>query len=95
MTIVYILEGGDKMSVSNKIKSLMSIKEIRSIELAGFLGMSPQSLRHKFNRGSFSAEDLIKIADILGVTLNFEIDGKQRIVLDINDVREHTENQDN
>lgn len=57
--------------------------------------MSPQSLRNKFNRGSFSAEDLIKIADILGVTLNFEIDGKQRIVLDINDVREHTENQDN
>ena len=95
MTMVYILEGGDKMSVSNKIKSLMSIKEIRSIELAGFLGMSPQSLRNKFNRGSFSAEDLIKIADILGVTLNFEIDGKQRIVLDINDVREHTENQDN
>ena len=48
------------MSVSNKIKSLMSIKEIRSIELAGFLGMSPQSLRNKFNRGSFSAEDLMK-----------------------------------
>ena len=39
--------------------------------------------------------DNLKIADILGVTLNFEIDGKQRIVLDINDVREHTENQDN
>lgn len=76
------------MSVSNKIKSIMSIKEVKSVELAEMLEMSPQSLRNKFNRGSFSAEDLIKISDFLGVTLMFEIDDKQKIVLDINDIRE-------
>lgn len=76
------------MSVSNKIKSIMSIREMKSVELAELLKMSPQSLRNKFNRGSFSAEDLIKISDFLGVTLNFEIDDKQKIVLDMSDIRE-------
>lgn len=66
----------------------MSIREMKSVELAELLKMSPQSLRNKFNRGSFSAEDLIKISDFLGVTLNFEIDDKQKIVLDMSDIRE-------
>ena len=81
-------KGSERMSVSNKIKSIMSIREMKSVELAELLGMSPQSLRNKFNRGSFSAEDLIKISDFLGVTLNFEIDDKQKIVLDMSDIRE-------
>ena len=57
-----------------------------SIELASYYGISPQSMRNKFNRGSFSAEDLIKISDFLGATLSIEIDS-QKITLDKNDIR--------
>lgn len=76
------------MAVTEKIKSLMAIKGKKNVELANYLNIGAQSLSNKFNRGSFSAEDLIKISDFLGVTLNFEIDDKQKIVLDMSDIRE-------
>lgn len=79
------------MAVTEKIKSLMAIKGKKNVELANYLNIGAQSLSNKFNRGSFSAEDLIKISDFLGVTLNFEIDDKQKIVLDMSDIREQKE----
>ena len=63
-------------------------KEKKNVELAAYLGISPQSLQNKFNRGSFSAEDLIKVSDFLECTLAFEIDGTQKIILDKSDIRE-------
>ena len=53
------------MAVSEKINALLQIRGVKKYELAEFLEMSPQSLRNKFNRGSFSAEDLIKISGFL------------------------------
>ena len=79
------------MAVTEKLKSLMAIKGKKNVELANYLNIGTQSLSNKFNRGSFSAEDLIKISDFLGVTLNFEIDEKQKIILDMNDIREGKE----
>jgi transcriptional regulator with XRE-family HTH domain len=75
------------MPLTDKIKALISIKGKKNIDLAEYLHMSPQSFQNKLSRGSFSAEDLIKIADFLGCSLEFNIDDKQKIVLDINDVR--------
>lgn len=75
------------MSVTNKIKTLLSIKGKKNIELAAYLGISPQSMQNKLSRGSFSAEDLIKISDFLGCPLCFEIDHSQKIVLDNSDIR--------
>lgn len=75
------------MAVTDKIKALLSLKGKKNIELAAHLGISPQSMQNKFNRGSFSAEDLIKVADFLECTLAFEIDN-QKIVLDKDDIRE-------
>lgn len=75
------------MAVTDKIKALLSLKGKKNIELAAHLGISPQSMQNKFNRGSFSAEDLIKVADFLDCTLAFEIDN-QKIVLDKDDIRE-------
>ena len=49
--------------------------------------MSPQSFQNKLSRGSFSAEDLIKIANFLNCSLEFNIDDKQKIILDMDDVR--------
>ncbi len=74
------------MAVSEKIKAALSLKGKKSIELASYYGISPQSMRNKFNRGSFSAEDLIKISDFLDATLCLDVDG-QKITLDTNDLR--------
>lgn len=76
------------MAVTDKIKALLSIRGKKNIELAAHLGMSPQSMQNKFNRGSFSAEDLIKIADFLDCTLAFELGNEQKIILDKGDIRE-------
>lgn len=74
------------MPVTDKIKALLSIKGKKNIELAQYLGITPQSLQNKLARGSFSAEDLIRIADFLGCTLEYNIDDKQKIILDMNDL---------
>ena len=76
------------MTVTEKITALLSIKGKKNVELAAYLGISPQSLQNKFNRGSFSAEDLIKVSDFLECTLAFEINDTQKIILDRSDIRE-------
>jgi len=75
------------MAVTEKVKALLSIKGKKNIELAEHLGMSPQSLQNKLNRSSFSAEDLIKIADFTGATLAFEVNDNQKIVFENTDIR--------
>ena len=74
--------------VTDKVKALLSIRGKKNIELAKYLGISPQSMQNKLNRGSFSAEDLIKISDFLDCTLAFEVGGQQKIILDTSDIRE-------
>lgn len=75
------------MAVTDKIKALLSIKGKKNIELAAHLGISPQSMQNKFNRSSFSAEDLIKISEFLDCPLAFDVDGSQKIILTKSDIR--------
>lgn len=75
------------MSVSDKIKALLAIKGKRNIDLADYLKITPQSMQNKFARSSFSAEDLIRIADYLDCTLEFEVNDSQKIILDSSDIR--------
>lgn len=75
------------MAVTDKLKALLSIKGKKNIELATYLGISPQSMQNKLARGSFSAEDLIKIADFLDCTLAFNVNDNQKIILDTADLR--------
>lgn len=76
------------MSVSEKIKALIKLKGKKNYELAEYLGMtSAQALHNKFNRDSFSASDLIKIAEFLNCDLNFSIDDKQKISLTSSDLK--------
>lgn len=75
------------MAVSEKIKALLQLKGKKKNELAAYLGMNSQSLSNKFNRDSFSAEDLIKISNFLECSLIFEIDDKQKITLDMSDIK--------
>ncbi len=76
------------MGISDKIKALLKIKGKKMTDLADYLGIGRQSLSNKFSRGSFSAEDLIKISDFVGCTLVFEIGDVQKIILDKSDIRE-------
>ena len=75
------------MAVTEKIRALLSIKGKKNIELAEYLGMTPQSLQNKLSRGSFSAEDLIKIADFAGASLAFEVNDHQKILFESTDAR--------
>lgn len=76
------------MAVSEKIKALLRMRGKKNKELAEYLGMNSQSLSNKFTRNSFSAEDLIKISSFLDCSLAFEIDEKQKIILDTSDLRQ-------
>lgn len=74
-------------TITAKIKALLAMSNKKNVELARYLGVLPQSLQNKFNRGSFSAEDLIRIADFCGAELVLLL-GDDRIVLDKSCIRE-------
>ena len=81
------------MSISNKIKALMKMCGKKNKELGDYLGLSSaQALTNKFNRGSFSAEDLIRIAEFTGCELAFIVSRSQRITLEASDIRKKFEN---
>ena len=74
------------MAISNKIKALLNFREKTSAELAEFLGINAQSLRNKYNRNSFSADDLIKAAAFCDAELMFVVDGTQPVKLSMKDL---------
>lgn len=72
-------------SVANKVKGLIKAKGLKGYEVAEMLGITHQAFRNKLNRDSFFAEDLIKIANFLGLELAFMGEG-QKTVLDMSDI---------
>lgn len=79
------------MAISGKVKALLNIKGKDHAGLAKHLGISAQALSNKFYRDSFSAADLIKIADYIGCPLAFVVDDEQKIVLDKGDLERDKE----
>lgn len=75
------------MAIASKIKALIALKGKDQAGLAAHLGISSQALYNKFYRDSFSAEDLIKIADYLGCPLAFVSDDGVQIILDKSDLK--------
>ena len=73
--------------VSDKIKGLLRMRGKKYKELACLFGISEQAMRNKFARGSFSADELIMIADFVGCQLAFEMDDTQKIFLTTSDLR--------
>ena len=73
--------------VSDKIKMLLKMRGKQNKELAHVFGISEQAMRNKFARGSFSADELIKVADYLNCQLVFEADSQQKIYLTPDDLR--------
>jgi len=79
------------VAMSDKIKSLLKLKRGSYEGLASHMGIPRQSLHNKLSRNRFYAADLIKIADYLGIELAFVIDERQRVVLDMDDIKEKAE----
>lgn len=67
--------------ITARIKGLLTSKGKRYSELAAYMGLRPQSLYNKMDRGSYSADDLIKIASFLGVELAFINVGTPAVVV--------------
>lgn len=63
------------------IKAAAQLAGLSRADLAQALGLStPQALSNKYNRGSFTAQDLTRIAQACGVRLAF-VDDAGRAVL--------------
>jgi len=74
------------MSIENKIKFLMRDAGKSRSDIAEALKISEAAVSNKFYRDSFSAEDLIKIAECLGFELALVNDNK-KIIFDMNDIK--------
>ena len=59
------------MNVSEKIRVLAATNNISIAEIARRLNTSPQSFNGKLRRESFTIKDLEKIADVVGVELEY------------------------
>ena len=78
------------MAIADKVKAMLNLKGVKIMDMAEHFNMTPQAMRNKLNRGSFSAEDLIRVSMFLGAELSFKISDNQAIVLDENDIREYS-----
>jgi transcriptional regulator with XRE-family HTH domain len=69
------------MTVAEQIKVLYVRSGVSEAELARRLGKSPQSFNSKMRRGTFSVDDLEKIATAMGVAFerHFILDNGERI----------------
>ena len=69
----------EKRKKTNLIKWMMIKSNITVDKLAEFLGCSKQYLNNKFNRDSFSIDDLVIVADACNYTIAFlENDGSNQ-----------------
>lgn len=73
--------------VSNKIKQIMKLKNVSSVQLAQYMGIVPQSLSNKFSRDSWSVQDLISVLDFLGCKLVVELEPDLIVKFSLDDIR--------
>lgn len=68
-------------TTSDVIRELCEKKNISLAELARRIGQSPQNFNKKLKRGTVSTEEMLKIADVLGIVFEqkFVIEGKSSI----------------
>ena len=76
------------MSIANKIKALLNIQEVKTDDVVSALDLgSRQAFYNKVSRDSFTAADLVKIADISNCELAFILKDGQKLPLTIGDAK--------
>ena len=57
--------------IAPTVKSMLVMEGMKRNEAAAALGITAQAMSNKYNRDSFTAEDLLKIATAAGYALSF------------------------
>ena len=57
--------------IAPTVKSMLVMEGMKRNEAAAALGISAQAMSNKYNRDSFSADDLVKVAAAAGYNLAF------------------------
>lgn len=70
------------MSTSEKVKALLALSGKRQVDLAAHFGMTAQSMNNKMSRDSWSAKDLMAVAEFTGCQLAFVMPDGNRIAID-------------
>ena len=73
------------MSVSDKVKAVLTLSGKRQIDLAENFDMSKQTMSNKMARDSWSAKDLARVAEFTGCKVGFVLPDGQHIFLDMSD----------
>ena len=76
------------MSIANKIRALMKLRGFKNKDLAAAIGSSAQSMNNKMYRDTFTAADLVRIAEALDCTLSFTLPDGGEIRLTAEDLAE-------
>jgi transcriptional regulator with XRE-family HTH domain len=63
--ILYTIDGGDFMTIEQKLNMALSYKGISQSELARRIGTTPQNLNQKIKRNTLTKEELEQIATAL------------------------------
>ena len=82
------------MSISRKIRALLAISGKKQVDLAQYFGMTRQVMNNKLSRESWSAADLIKVADFCDCKIAFICPDGQRIYLSLDDGSEQQKSPD-
>ena len=69
------------MSIKNAVRMALSKKGLNQADMAKAWGISPQAVNNKFYRDSWSAADLMKVAEITGGRLEFVYPDGQTIFI--------------
>lgn len=59
------------LALKETIKTISKDKKVTQLEMAEILGISKQNFSNKIQRNTFSPEELVKIADSLGMEIAF------------------------
>lgn len=70
------------MSISDKVKAVLSLGGKKQVELAEHFGMSKQTMSNKVARDSWSGKDLAKVADFVGGRLAIILPDGQTIFIE-------------
>lgn len=66
--ILYNEEGGDCVSNAQKIRMALGYVHMSESDLARKFGSSPQAFSQRMKTDKFKADELVRIADILGAS---------------------------
>ena len=73
------------LALKETFKAISGNKKVTQLEMAAALGISKQNFSNKVQRNTFSPDELVKIADMLGMELAFidkntEFNGEKYVI---------------